>query len=170
MATISVGRAGLSGPNWLAAGLGSVWVGVPNSSSVVRIDEATNAVLARIGTLSASPCGGLAVGPVAVWITSCDGGNLLARMDPTTNLAVTTVDLGGRAYTTVLVADAPWTWPTGGLLVRIDPATNKLDRAIAPGSGYGPGGGDVVVAAGSMWLMDGANNQVIRLPLSALGG
>jgi YVTN family beta-propeller protein len=170
VATISVGPTGPSGPNWLAEGLGSIWVGVPNASSVVRIDEATNDILARIGALGTSPCGGLVVGQAAVWITSCDGGNLLARIDPTRNSAVTTVDLGGHAYTVVLLAGAPWTWPTGGLLVRIDPATNAINRAIAPGSRYGSLGGDVVVAAGSMWLMDGANNQVIRLPLSALGG
>ncbi|MBI2763243.1 MAG: YncE family protein [Chloroflexi bacterium] len=170
VATISVGRAGLAGPNWLAEGLGSIWVGVPNASSVVRIDEATNAVLATIGALGTSPCGGLVVGPAAVWTTSCDGGNLLGRIDPTTNNAVTTVDLGGRAYTVVVVAGAPWTSPEPGYLVRIDPATNAIDRVVIPGPAYGPGGGDVVIASGSLWVVDAANDQVIRIPLSALGG
>ncbi|MBI2764096.1 MAG: hypothetical protein HYX54_10215 [Chloroflexi bacterium] len=168
--TISVGPTGPSGPNWLAEGLGSVWVGVPNASSVIRIDEATNAILAKIGALGTTPCGGLAVGPTAVWITSCDTGNLLARIDPTTNSGLPTVDLGGRAYTIALVAGAPWTWPEGGLVVRIDPTTNAIDRVVAPGSLYGGGGGDVAVAAGSLWVVDSANKQVIRLPLSAFGG
>jgi streptogramin lyase len=170
VATIDVGPTGPSGPNWLAEGLGSIWVGVPNASSVVRIDESTNAIQAKIGELGSTPCGGLAVGSAAVWITSCDTGSLLGRIDPATNSFVTGVDLGGRAYTVALVANAPWTWPVGGVLVRIDPATNAIDRVIAPGSRYGPEGGDVVIAAGSMWVADGGNNQVIRLPLSALGG
>jgi len=170
VASVSVGRTGLSGPNWLAEGLGSIWVGVPNGPSVVRIDEETNAVEARIGALGMTPCGGLAVGTAAVWITSCDTGTLLGRIDPTTNSGGTSVDLGGRTYTLALVADAPWTWPERGYLVRINPATNAIDRAITPGSRYGSLGGDVVVAAGSMWLVDAVNNQVIRLPLSALGG
>lgn len=169
-ATIEVGPTGPSGPNWFGEGLGSIWVGVPNAASVVRIDAATNDVLATIGGLGTTPCGGIAVDPAAVWISSCDVGNLLGRIDPTTNSFVTSVDLGGRAYTMALVAGAPWTWPTGGVLVRIDPAANAIDRAIAPGSRYGPEGGDVLVAAGSIWLTDGSNNQVIRLPLSALGG
>jgi virginiamycin B lyase len=170
VATISVGPTGPSGPNWLAEGLGSVWVGVPNASSVIRIDEATNTVTAKIGELGTSPCGGLAVGPAAVWITSCDVTDLLGRIDPTTNAAVTNVDLGGHAYTLALVSGAPWTAPEGGLVVRINPATNAVDRVVQPGSRYGGGGGDVVVASGSLWVVDGANNQVIRLPLSALGG
>ena len=169
VSTISVGPTGPSGPNWLAEGLGSIWVGVPNAGSVVRIDELTNDILARIGTVATSPCGGLAVASAAVWITGCDVGNRLGRIDPTTNTALASVDLGGHAYTVALVAGAPWTSPEGGLIVRIDPATNAIDRVVAPGPGYG-GGGDVVVAAGSLWVVDGANNQIIRLPLSALGG
>jgi virginiamycin B lyase len=170
VATISVGPTGPSGPNWLAEGLGSVWVGVPNASSVVRIDEATNTVVATIGNLGTSPCGGLAVGPAAIWITSCDVTDLLGRIDPTTNAAVANVDLGGHAYTVALVSGAPWTAPEGRLVVRINPATNAIDRLVGPGSRYGGGGGDVVVASGSLWVVDSANNQVIRLPLSALGG
>lgn len=170
VATISVGPTGPSGPNWLAEGLGSVWVGVPNASSVVRINGATNTVVAKIDNLGTSPCGGLAVGPTAIWITSCDVTNLLGRIDPRTNAALTNVDLGGHAYTLALVSGFPWTAPEGGLVVRINPATNAIDRVVEPGSRYGSGGGDVVVASGSLWVVDGTNNQVIRLPLSALGG
>lgn len=171
VATISVGPTGPSGPNWLAEGLGSIWVGVPNANAVVRIDEATNTVVATIlAPPGTTPCGGVAVDRTAAWITSCDGGNLLARIDPATNLAVTSVNLGGRAYTVILVAGAPWLAPTSGNLVRVDPVTNAINRVIAPGPNAGQQGGDVIIAASSLWLVDGANNQIIRLPLSSFGG
>ena len=38
VATITVGPTGTSGPNWLASGLGSIWVDIPNNQTVVRID------------------------------------------------------------------------------------------------------------------------------------
>lgn len=170
VATVSpTGPTGPSGPNWLAEGLGSIWTGVPNSSSIVRIDEATNAIVARIVVAKNSPCGGLAVGPAAVWITGCAGTTLLSRIDPITNKESTTIELGGHAYTVALVAGAPWTSPEDGLLVRVNPTTNVIDRVVAPGPGY-RGGGDVVVADGSLWLVDYARNQVIRIALSDLGG
>ena len=45
--------------------------------------------------------------------------------------------------------------------------TNQVDRVLSPEadfSGYGEG---MVVAAGSVWVVDITNNQVLRLPLSA---
>jgi hypothetical protein len=44
-----------------------------------------------------------------------------------------------------------------------------VDRVIAPGLGFS-GGGDVVVAAGSFWVVDGAANRVLRLPIAPFGG
>jgi streptogramin lyase len=169
-ATIAVGPTGPSGPNWLAGGLGSVWTGVPNNASVVRINGATNKIEATIPIRSpASPCGGMAAGSTAIWVTSCDGSNFVAQIDPTTNTQVGTIDLGGRGYTIAMVADRPWISPTGGQIVRIDPATHTVDRVIAPGSGF-TGGGDVVVAAGSFWVVDSTANRLLRLPIAAFGG
>jgi hypothetical protein len=50
--------------------------------------------------------------------------------------------------------------------IRIDPATNQFDRVLLPGDGF-RGGGDMVVADRSLWVIDGASNRVLRLPLSA---
>ena len=166
---ISLGPVGPSGPNWLAEGLGSIWVGTPNNSTVARISEATNTIQATIDVgPPASPCGGLAVGTTAVWITSCDGSNFVAQIDPATNRVVATIDLRGRGYTFAMIADRPWVSPIGGQLVRLDPVSHTVDRVVAPGSGFS-GGGDVVVAAGSLWVIDGAANRVLRLPIEAFG-
>lgn len=167
---IPLGPIGPSGPNWLAEGLGSIWVGVPNNSTVARINEATNTIQATIDVASpASPCGGLAVGTTAVWITSCAGSSFVAQIDPVTNTVVDTIDLGGHGYTFAMVADRPWVSPEGGQIVRLDPIRHVVDRVIAPGAGF-TGGGDVVVAAGSLWVTDWPANQVLRLPIAAFGG
>ena len=171
VATITLGPTGPSGPNWLARGFGSIWTGIPNTGSVARINEKTNAIEATIPIAGpASPCGGLAVSSTAVWITSCDGGPLVTQIDPATNTVVGTIDLGGRGYNFAMVADRPWISATEGQIVRLDPIRHAVDRVVAPGLGFASGGGDVVVAAGSMWVMDWAANRVLRLPIAAFGG
>ena len=169
---ITVGPTGASGPNWLGSGLGSLWVGVPNNSTVVRFDPGTGAVEATIeAPVGTTPCGGIAIGTAAGWITSCSITTSTARIDPSSNTVVATVELGGYAYNPTLIDDAPWVSVDRGsaglgLLVRIDPSTNAIDRVLVPGPTFG-GGGDIVVADGSVWVSDGWNNVVLRLPLTA---
>jgi len=171
VATVTVGPTGPSGPNWLASGLGSIWVGVPNASMVVRIDPVTNAIQARIAIpVEASPCGGFAITPVAVWITGCDGPRTIARIDPATNTVVGTVAINGHAQMPAVIGGVPWvsldTSPSApGSLVRVASATNAVDLELSPGVDFG-GGGDLVVAAGSAWVIDGGQDRVLRLPLS----
>jgi streptogramin lyase len=169
-ATIGVGPAGPSGPNWLARGSGSIWVGIPNNGSVVRINEVTNTIEATIAIPGpASPCGGVAAGSTAIWITSCDGGNLVTQIDPLTNKVVATIDLGRRSYAFALIGDRPWISPLNGQIVRLDPVAHAVDRVVSPGTGF-VGGGDVVVAAGSVWVAEDAASRILRLPLDAFGG
>jgi len=174
-ATITVGPTGNSGPNWLASGLGSVWVDIPNNGTIVRIDPVTNKIQAAIQTPArfAPPCGGIAVANEAVWITGCSVTNSMARVDPTSNTVVATVDLGGFGFNPTLIDGVPWISVDGGsaasgMLVRIDPATNAIDRVLVPSTTFG-GGGDIVVAFGSVWVVDGYNNSVLRLPFAAFG-
>ena len=168
-ATISVGPAGPSGPNWLARGSGSIWVGIPNNSTVVRINELTNAIEATIAIPGqASPCGGVAAGSTAIWVTSCDGGNLVTQIDPLTNEVVATIDLSRRSYSFALIGDRPWISPLNGQIVRLDPVAHEVDRVISPGIGF-VGGGDVVVAAGSVWVAEDTAGRILRLPVEAFG-
>jgi YVTN family beta-propeller protein len=169
--TITVGRAGNSGPNWLASGLGSIWVGIPNESRLVRIDPRTNTLQASIVIPpAATACGGIAVGTDTVWMPSCDGSDWLTRIDPVSNTVAAILDMGGRGFAPRIVNGALWisvdrgTDPTN--IVRVDQATNQFDRVLSPGDGF-HGGGDMVAAAGSMWVADGASGRVLRLPLSA---
>ena len=172
VATIPVGPPGASGPNWLASGLGSIWVGIPNASTVVRIDPITNAIQATIAMpATVPPCSGFAFTDVAVWTPSCDGYPIMARIDPATNKVVATVSPGGLAYTPVVIDGAPWvsldTRPNvPGSIARVASTTNTVDRELSPGPDFG-GGGDMVVAAGSVWVIDGGHDRILRLPLSA---
>jgi virginiamycin B lyase len=174
VATITVGPTGNSGPNWLANGLGSIWVDIPNNETITRIDPVTNTVQATITAPTGfTPCGGIAVDAAAVWITGCSATNAIIRVDPSSNAVIATVKLGGSGYNPTLINGAPWISvdsgdPTTGMLVRVDPATNSIDRVLVPGASFG-GGGDIVVADGSVWVVDGYNASVIRLPLTAFG-
>lgn len=181
VATIVVGPMGSSGlgpalegvpgrrvgPNWLASGLGSIWVDIPGAFAVVRINATTNVVEATIPIMRAVECGGFAVTPMAVWSTSCDGPQTLTRIDPVRNVVVTTAALSGLGNDPAVINGAPWlsiaTKP--GALGRISPATNAVDLGLAPGAAFG-GGGDMVVADGSVWVIDGGNDRVLRLPLA----
>ena len=171
---IMVGPLGASGPNWLASGLGSIWVDVPNNSTVARINPRTSAIQATIDAPDGfTPCGGFAVDVDAVWVTGCSATASIARIDPTSNTFVATVELGGYGYNPTLIDGAPWvSVDTGdaesGFLARVDPATNSIDRVLTPGPSFG-GGGDILVTAGSVWVVDGYNNIVLRLPLEAFG-
>jgi len=152
-------------------GLGSVWVGVPNTSSVYRIDPLTNKVEATIEIpAGASPCSGFAFSEQAVWTPSCFDTTTLVRIDPLTNKVVATVDLGGYGGDPILVDGFPWlavASTSGGpaRLVRIDPATNTIDRVVSLGDAFM--GENLMVAAGSVWVTDLPNDQVIRLPMAA---
>jgi hypothetical protein len=172
VATVAVGPSGNSGPNWLASGLGSIWVDIPNNKTVVRIDAITNAIQATIPIPPVvTPCGGFAVTPTTVWNFSCDGPQGMARIDPETNTLVTALKLDEQGYNPAVIDGVPWvSIYTGegnpGRLGRISSATNAVDLELAPGGRFA-GGGDIVVASGAVWVIDNGNDRVLRLPLTA---
>jgi YVTN family beta-propeller protein len=169
--SIPVGLAGLEGPNWLASRAGALWVGVPNTKSVYELDEARGAVTATIPVPGpAVPCGGLAIGVTAVWVTSCDNTQALARIDPNTR-TVSILELDGLAYSVIIVNSRPWfATHTGQIPALTIEATNDLGSAIVAAlvvTGGGPEAGDMVAAAGSIWLVDTPGNRILRLPIGA---
>lgn len=70
-------------PDWLAMGFGSVWVSVPKTNEIVRIDPNTNNIQARI-TVDQEPCYGIGIGPTRVWVMNCKS-QTLTRIDPRRN-------------------------------------------------------------------------------------
>ena len=171
-ATIPLGPSTPGGPNWLAEGLGSIWVDIPNIRTITRIDPVENTIQATIEAPDRfQPCGGIAIGNDAAWVTSCSGGTLMARLDATSNTGTATIDMTGHGYNPTVINGYVWVSVDGGdaetgKLIRIDPATNAIDRVLVPSKTFG-GGGDIVVAAESVWVVDGYNNSVICLPMTA---
>jgi virginiamycin B lyase len=176
VAKIMVSNRGHGGPHQIGLGLGSVWVsaggGESRGGTDVRIDPATNKIQATIQIpLKANACGGFAISQQAVWTASCGDQPTLVRIDPATNKVVATVDLGGLG-SEALIDGHPWLSLDNvkdggpGRLVRIDPESNAIDRSVSPGDTFK--GGSLLVAAGSAWVTDGRNNQVIRLSMAAL--
>jgi YVTN family beta-propeller protein len=173
VATINIGPKGPSGPQWLAVGIGSVWVSVPNLASVVRIDAATNTIQATIS----GPFGAIAFSPGAVWVTEPPA---VVRIDPQTNQIVARVDIGGGTADPAVIDGAPWFAVVGspGTLVRIDPATNRVDRVLALLDLDGSTPVQLTDATlarapsgSSLWIGDASEpGRVLRFPLAQLSG
>jgi virginiamycin B lyase len=82
VATIDVGP----GPRFLAVGEGSVWVMNQTDGTVSRVDPATDKVTATIDSGAQIYGGDIAVGGGGVWVRG--GPELLARIDPASNLVI----------------------------------------------------------------------------------
>ena len=52
-----------------------------------------------------------------------------------------------------------------GYLARLSSEQDAVDLALSPGPDFG-GGAELVVAFGSVWVIDGGNDRVLRLPLA----
>jgi hypothetical protein len=104
---------------------------------------------------------------------SCDNGNLMTRIDPTSNMAVASVDMGGIGNGPAIINGSAWiavhkvSAAAADRIVRIGTDTSGIDRIVQPTVVFGGGGGYLAVAAGSVWVTDGFDNRVLRLPMSA---
>jgi hypothetical protein len=115
--------------------------------------------------------GAVAVGPDAVWVV---GGSRVHRVDPSRNQIVASLDV--HQYDPFLPANLTSIAVTGnsvfatgsshflaqpeGSLITIDASTNQIVRAVVIPN-VRPA--QVAVAAGSVWLVDRAKSQVIRV-------
>ncbi len=141
------------------AGLGWLWVTVPEANQLLRIDPADPTTMIEI------PVGGgprfLAVGEDAVWTMDARDGT------------VTKVLEDGSVAATIKVADQPirggditvgggsvWARTWDSLVVRIDPETGETLR-LGPRSGSG----SVAADEGAAWISAHDVSAVWRLPL-----
>jgi hypothetical protein len=129
------------GPTTIAAGYGSVWVGMGGDGAVVRVNARLRRITARVRHLSAPPYGGygfvqsLAVGFGSVWVAA-GRYHTLSRIDPRTNRVVDVQPK--RPWTATLVAaggGAVWAGDfERNAAFRVDPATTRVSaRILVPG-------------------------------------
>jgi Tol biopolymer transport system component len=164
-ATIPVGIEGNVGSILYAHG--SVWVtarDADGSGEVLRIDPATNEVVARIPAAAVPGWevggAGIAAGAGALWVTgggdTHDGefGALLQRIDPETGEMVASISLEGRFGEDVVVdPSGVWVVLAGEEdfteVVRVDPVTNEIVARVRLGQQWahwiGSAGGMIVV-------------------------
>jgi serine/threonine-protein kinase len=154
--TIEVGP-GLSD---IAAGEGAVWVTNASAGTLVQLDPATGDIVKSIPLRGAVDS--VAVGEGAVWVANSQRGRLV-RVDPTDGTSAS-VQIGkGTQEADVAVGD--------GAVFYIDHDTGRATR-VDPDSGQPVGKATVVaksptsavVADHALWVTDGADNTVTRMP------
>jgi DNA-binding beta-propeller fold protein YncE len=145
----------------LVTGAGAVWGSIYDKSafSIVRIDPATNRVVATIPDVG----GPLAFGEGALWGSALDGNAAsLVRIDPSTNEIVARVPLDTRIWYAEAGGGAVWLLtmeslygpanedaPTGDI-IKVDPATNVIaDRIQMSVKGTL---GAPLLADGALWV------------------
>jgi virginiamycin B lyase len=164
VARIPVGSGTMFGPQWMAAGAGSVWVGVPGLNAVVRIDTQNNVVVATIPVPDGGVCGQLIADDDAVWVAPelCGNGSL-TRIDPSTDRVVAQIEspLWTAVFGGTLGFGSLWLSTDGGT-VELDPATNVVLSRLTL-EGHEAFSGDMATDAGSLWIHDANSETVFRI-------
>jgi ABC-type branched-subunit amino acid transport system substrate-binding protein/streptogramin lyase len=151
-------------PSKVAAGGGAVWIGNGHVlTSVSRVDPRTLRITRtqrlpnpghRGGTFSPGDTK-LVVGAGAVW--AIDRDDSVARIDERSGRVVATVP----AHADQLAAGDAGVWVlSGGSVVRIDPATNRLGRPIRLPAFRTRG---IAVGGGAVWVLDDQEGQLWRV-------
>lgn len=142
----------------MTAGFGSVWVG---SSTLVRIDPATNETLATISLGTGAV--GLAVGEGAVWaVGGGDAANgprgeaFLMRIDPRTNTVSARLPLEG-AYGVAVGRGAIWVASARDHLWRVDPVRMEVTARIGIDLPLG-----VAATADAVWVTGGRGVEMVE--------
>jgi streptogramin lyase len=148
-------------PVAIATGAGGVWVANADDQTIVRIDPKSRKVVKVIGGLGTN-VSDVAVGFGSVWVAGGNDGTLL-RIDPSVNATGAPVDLGNAdtrfSRGVFLVATgAGNVWVTeGNRVLRIDPSTGEVEKAIAASRPQG-----LAVGAGSVWVTQ-LSEHVLRI-------
>jgi hypothetical protein len=148
-ARVAVDAAGLVTESSLAAGEGGVWVLADDISrkQVVKIDPRSDKVVKTAPAPDEAT--NIRAGLGGLWVTAETG--KLTRLDPGDLSTVAEIDLGPGAGFLAVGERAVWVLgASGGIVARVDPATNKVVARIKVANDP-VGGGDIAVGGGSAW-------------------
>lgn len=130
---------------------GSLWVANYGSSTLSRVDPATNRVTGTV-RVGAEPCG-LAAGAGSIWVDGY-GTDAVERVDPVSLKRTRSIHSGPQVWDVMFGGRYVWADDNGdGTVVKIDPRTNRVVRRIRVGGA--PTG--LAVAHGSLWV---GNNRL----------
>lgn len=151
-------------PDWLAMGFGSVWVSVPKTNEIVRIDPRNNAIQARIA-VDREPCYGIGIGPSRVWILNCKS-QKLTRIDPRLNKVDLRVPVSiapeGEGSIAVEYKSVWFISNEDGksdTLTQINPENGHTRKKIKVGKDSAV----VTLGFGSVWITSSGENAVYRV-------
>jgi sugar lactone lactonase YvrE len=160
---------GVAAPVVAAGGVwaGCCWSGIQSRhpvGSLVRVDPASMRVVARI-RLAGLPTA-VGAGPSGLWVTGAGGP--IWRVDPARGRVVATIRVpgglgglpregpAGEAGEVLVGRGAVWVAdPASGRVLRVDPARNRLVRAVFV-DGPSLMGTSLVAAGGQVWATSGA--------------
>ena len=152
VATIPLGHVGSS----MTFGFDALWVTSTRDNALIRVDPATNEASVALDDLDGASW--LAVDDDSLWVTlhgdpdrpAPETGPNVVRIDAMTLEVVAEIDTGSPITAGGIVAGDGVVWARSAdvFLTRIDPATNEVVETIDASS---TGGGDVIVAYGSVW-------------------
>ncbi len=163
------------GVSGLAVGLDAVWAA---RCEVFRVDPRTNQVVATVagtGRSGVSCVRGVAVGAGMVW--GAVPGVGLVRIDPASSQVAARVPIGSVGASVAVTAAGVWAVccpgepgelpdpsRAHGTLIRVDPATDRVDRVRLGGQptavAAGPSG-VWVAGVGRLWRVDPATGRVV---------
>jgi DNA-binding SARP family transcriptional activator/streptogramin lyase len=132
-AAIRIDSGATDWTNEVAIGFGSVWLAHADEHTLLRVDPATNRIVARIRGFGSSYSGmPIAIGEGAVWALRFAGYRMaLFRVDPVKNKVVARIPVGKRgasppAGTVTVGAGSVWTGNWDSTLSRVDPRSNSV--------------------------------------------
>lgn len=161
--TLGVPTQGRVAPLDIAVTTDAVWVShrwgseLALDGGVLRIDPATNRVVALFGLGSSPEQGGptgIAAGPGAIWV-GVPSTKSVVRIDPATNAVVATIP-GFTCVEGQLAADESGVWVADCDAVRrVDARTNAVAKAIPVPGATRFGARGVALGLGSVWAQSG---------------
>jgi YVTN family beta-propeller protein len=153
LARISTGEG--SRPCSVAFARGAMWASLFGTGEVVRIDPATNAVVARI-KVDSQPCGITAAGG-SVWVGNYTG-NSVMRIDPATNAVVRRFPVF-RVYDVLAGHGSVWATSELGTVHRINPRRNRVTKTFRVAGGAG----GLAMTRTAVWVASITGPSLVRI-------
>ena len=144
--TIKIGGSA----DWVLVTENAVWVAGTKPYNIVRIDPATNKIVARVA-ISGEACSGLAFGFESVWVPICGNKPTLVRVDATKNTISATLPIAPAGPEGGIAAGGDSVWmvsDNNGTLFRVDPSTDSVRETVL----IPPGSFNPLFVDGTVWV------------------
>lgn len=147
----------VAGPKAIAVAGATVWVADAYAGAVVRLDARRNRrVEAIAGTGPA--CGGMTAFGDSIWVASACDQSTVTRVDTRTARVTAEIQVPGTAADVAAGFGSIWVTTSRGILLRIDPKTNRVAAKLRLGDAAA-----VTTGGGFVWVVNRENRSVIRI-------